>query len=260
MQKSWRDIIELKVENGKLDIMPKLKNNRYNSDKLKYVRLYLTVDRLTEVKLYGSGDIEFERKFVAENLDVHLQGTGDIKFHQSLECTENLNLSLEGTGDIELERNASGKTVTVSLRGTGDIKSQGTLRSQTKMKLDIKGSGDVELNEMKAYNAEISLAGTGNLEVENAQLTTLKAELKGSGNMELKGSVQAADYTVQGTGCIRAEQLRTKRAKVLMQGPCSLRCHVDELLEGEVRNNAVPEYNGKANVEVTAQRGRVKRL
>ncbi len=277
---NWKDVVRLAVDNDRLMIQPQ-KGRYFDADKAGRMLLYLEVENLSEVKLQGSGNIEFARSFKADNLQLELVGSGDIDFQQSLRCQNSLNIKLQGSGDIDFNQRADAKEVNICLLGSGDVTSEGMLCSQNKMKVDLQGSGDIDMKKIKAYNAEINLQGSGDIdmkkikaynaeinlqgsgdfEADDADLATLNASVQGVGNMDLKGRVESVNYSVLGSGVINAAQLKAKRVKVNVNGSGTLKCHADELLEGSVENRGSLEISGKSRVEVSSSRhGTVRRL
>lgn len=257
---NWKDVVRLAVDNDRLMIQPQ-KGRYFDADKAGRMLLYLEVENLSEVKLQGSGNIEFARSFKADNLQLELVGSGDIDFQQSLRCQNSLNIKLQGSGDIDFNQGADAKEVNICLLGSGDVTSEGMLCSQNKMKVDLQGSGDIDMKKIKAYNAEISLMGSGDFEADDVDLATLNASVQGAGNMDLKGRVESVNYSVLGSGVINAAQLKAKRVKVNVNGSGTLKCHADELLEGSVENRGSLEISGKSRVEVSSSRhGTVRRL
>lgn len=257
---NWKDVVRLAVDNDRLMIQPQ-KGRYFDADKAGRMLLYLEVENLSEVKLQGSGNIEFARSFKADNLQLELVGSGDIDFLQLLRCQNSLNIKLQGSGDIDFNQGADAKEVNICLLGSGDVTSEGMLCSQNKMKVDLQGSGDIDMKKIKAYNAEISLMGSGDFEADDVDLATLNASVQGAGNMDLKGRVESVNYSVLGSGVINAAQLKAKRVKVNVNGSGTLKCHADELLEGSVENRGNLEISGKSRVEVSSSRqGTVRRL
>lgn len=257
---NWKDVVRLAVDNDRLMIQPQ-KGRYFDADKAGRMLLYLEVENLSEVKLQGSGNIEFARSFKADNLQLELVGSGDIDFQQSLRCQNSLNIKLQGSGDIDFNQRADAKEVNICLLGSGDVTSEGMLCSQNKMKVDLQGSGDIDMKKIKAYNAEINLQGSGDFEADDVDLATLNASVQGAGNMDLKGRVESVNYSVLGSGVINAAQLKAKRVKVNVNGSGTLKCHADELLEGSVENRGSLEISGKSRVEVSSSRqGTVRRL
>ena len=100
---NWKDVVRLAVDNDRLMIQPQ-KGRYFDADKAGRMLLYLEVENLSEVKLQGSGNIEFARSFKADNLQLELVGSGDIDFLQSLRCQNSLNIKLQGSGDIDFNQ------------------------------------------------------------------------------------------------------------------------------------------------------------
>ena len=71
---NWKDVVRLAVDNDRLMIQPQ-KGRYFDADKAGRMLLYLEVENLSEVKLQGSGNIEFARSFKADNLQLELVGS-----------------------------------------------------------------------------------------------------------------------------------------------------------------------------------------
>lgn len=183
---NWKDVVRLAVDNDRLMIQPQ-KGRYFDADKAGRMLLYLEVENLSEVKLQGSGNIEFARSFKADNLQLELVGSGDIDFLQSLRCQNSLNIKLQGSGDIDFNQGADAKEVNICLLGSGDVTSEGMLCSQNKMKVDLQGSGDIDMKKIKAYNAEISLMGSGDFEADDVEPCHAQCLGAGCGKHGLKG-------------------------------------------------------------------------
>jgi len=155
---------------GKLVIRAKEGYNLSTDNKIK---ITVTTNRLEEIEVDGSGNVNGEGKFTgADHLKVSVAGSGDI----------NLDIN---TPRIESE-----------IAGTGNI----TFSGETKdSKIDIAGVGNYKAESLMSENVEIHIAGSGNARVyaEN----NLDIHIAGSGDVYYKGNANVKQ-DIAGSGKI----------------------------------------------------------
>jgi hypothetical protein len=136
------------------------------------ITLYITVPRLEEFHLSGSGKVIGKSKFTE----------GD-----------HLNLALSGSGEIDLDVNTPDLEADIS--GSGNI----TLRGETKdQDVKMSGSGSYLASDLKSEHAKISIAGSGNSRVFADG--TLDVSIAGSGSVYYKGSATISKSIVGSGG------------------------------------------------------------
>ena len=140
------------------------------------VKIYITMPRLTEASLSGSGSLTTTNKF---------SGLGD------------LDVSVSGSGDVSLEVDA--KDINMNISGSGDISLAG---SANYIDVRISGSGGVDSRDLEADGCEVSISGSGNATVYVKE--RLEARISGSGNVRYKGDVTKVNSRVSGSGSIRS--------------------------------------------------------
>lgn len=141
------------------------------------IKVTVTTDKLAEVELDGSGNVNGIGKFSG---------------------TDHLKVSVAGTGDINLSANTP--EIESSIAGTGNI----TLSGETKnSKIEIAGVGDYKAEDLMSENVEIHIAGSGNARVyaEN----NLDIHIAGSGDVYYKGNA-SVKQNIAGSGKIRKEE------------------------------------------------------
>jgi len=149
----------------------------YNLSSENKIKVTVTTDKLEEVELDGSGNVNGVGKF-----------TG----------SDHLKISVAGSGDINLSANTP--EVESSIAGTGNI----TLSGETKSsKIEIAGVGDYKAEDLMSENVEIHIAGSGNARVyaEN----NLDIHIAGSGDVYYKGNANVKQE-IAGSGRIRKAQ------------------------------------------------------
>jgi hypothetical protein len=148
----------------------------YNLSSENKIKVTVTTDRLEEVELNGSGNVNGVGKFSG---------------------ADHLKISVAGSGNINLSANTP--EVESSIAGTGNI----TLSGETKKsKIEIAGVGDYKAEDLMSENVEIHIAGSGNARVyaENS----LDIHIAGSGDVYYKGNA-SVKQDIAGSGKIKKQ-------------------------------------------------------
>lgn len=154
-QQNIIDLLETNVE----DNIWKIKTEE-NIDDHAPIKIYITVPRMTYVKLSGSGDIYTENTFTGNDVvEVGISGSGDLRFKTT---ARSIQAAISGSGDIELD----GSTEDLSI--------------------SISGSGDIDAKELMSGNCEVRISGSGGAKVHATK--NLNVRVSGSGDVYYKGS------------------------------------------------------------------------
>lgn len=173
---------EIKVE-GKKDAIAKLEKDVRNGiwfidfDQCVLnhdVTIYITLPKLTYVKISGSGDVFGENEFQ----------TGD----------ELVEFKILGSGYINLEMSATDIESTIS--GSGDMRLSG---SATNHQLKVSGSGSLSGFDLRSENHDINISGSGNAEIF-VDGGILDAKISGSGKVYYKGLPSSFNTNITGSG------------------------------------------------------------
>jgi len=124
----------------------------------KDVSIFVTIPRLTHLKIFGDGQINGLNKFSAVDLDVLIEGSGKIKL-------------LADLSSVEIKMNGSGL---VNLAGKAESNY-----------MEIKGSGKLQLFELNSDFTYIDLDGPANIEVYTRNNLNIRAN--GHGEIMYKG-------------------------------------------------------------------------
>lgn len=137
------------------------------------IKVYLTMNKLSEIKLNGSGSIKTTGSFRSEKLELGMSGSGEL-FIQS-DC-EKISADLYGSGVINL----AGKAQKGELNLSGSGKFDAVRMMIDDCEIDINGSGDATLNVGSSLDATIN--GSGNI-VYNGNAPKVKTSINGSGKI-----------------------------------------------------------------------------
>jgi hypothetical protein len=149
----------------------------YNLSSEDKIKITVTTDRLAEVEVDGSGDVNGVGKFSG---------------------ADHLKISIAGSGNVNLNTNTP--EIQSSIAGTGNI----TLSGETKdSKIEIAGVGNYKAEDLLSENVEVHIAGSGNARVyaEN----NLSVDIAGSGDVYYKGNA-SIKQSVAGSGKITKVQ------------------------------------------------------
>lgn len=137
------------------------------------VKIYVTLPRLTEASIAGSGTMSVDR-VQGGGFDANIAGSGD------------LNVAALTVDDAE-----------VSIAGSGSVRAGGTVK---RLGVNIAGSGSLDAAGLRAETAEVSVAGSG--DVRAAVTGTAEVSMMGSGDVDL-GATARCKVSKMGSGEVR---------------------------------------------------------
>ena len=139
----------------------------------KTIRVYVTTPEITDVKLTGSGNITTQDKFSFES---------------------DINFDITGSGNITAQINTP--KVEAHISGSGNLHLSGETKD---MEISISGSGNFRGSNLKAENADLSIAGSGDADVFVDD--RMKVSVAGSGNVKYNGNA-TIDSHISGSGSV----------------------------------------------------------
>lgn len=160
--------IETVVESGQLLIAYAKKNLKPTT-----LHIYITVKELRGLSIAGSGDINGQSVFVAQDFYAEISGSGNI--HIELQ-TAQMESDISGSGCIYL----SGRT--------------------EHHRASITGSGKIDAFDMQAKQAFVSITGSGDCRLTVSE--KLRAKITGSGDVFYKGYPQISKM-ITGSGKVQ---------------------------------------------------------
>lgn len=164
------EYIETAVDDDWLEIRTREHMNIHTS---KPVKVYVTTPEVSALKVTGSGNIKCNQKFSTNN---------------------NSSFEITGSGDITVAINAP--KVEAHISGSGNLHISGETKD---VEVHILGSGNYDGPELKAENADVSIAGSGDADLFADE--KLKASVAGSGNVKYKGNA-TVDSHIAGSGSV----------------------------------------------------------
>ncbi|WP_026770677.1 head GIN domain-containing protein [Asinibacterium sp. OR53] len=137
------------------------------------IKVYITTDRLEELRLSGSGNITGKGKFTgADKLKVKVSGIG------------NMNLDVN-TPEVEAE-----------ISGSGSVSLSGETRNE---QVRISGIGSYKGEDLKAESVKVRISGAGNAKVFADK--DLDIHVSGIGSVYYKGAASITQ-SISGTGSV----------------------------------------------------------
>lgn len=137
------------------------------------VRVYVTLPRLTDATVSGSGTMAVDR-VEGDGFKGGIAGSGDLDI-----------------GAIRVD------TASFSIAGSGSARASGTVRA---LKVEIAGSGDVDASKVRAQSADVEIAGSGG--VRAVVDGPAKVAMMGSGDVDL-GPNSRCTISKMGSGSVR---------------------------------------------------------
>jgi len=166
------DVIVVEVEENTLKIQVK-KNTNIHSSMGKKVHLTVPFEKISELSLSGSGDIQAKDVIKNDKFLARLSGSGN--FNLAVD-SNSLELNLSGSGNVRLKGSADSFTTKLS------------------------GSGDIDAGELKSKTVDVNVSGSGDSKVNCSE--SLTARVSGSGDIKYTGNPEKRDVKVSGSGNI----------------------------------------------------------
>lgn len=168
------DYLEIKVKDGELRL-GRTKEHKNDNLRATEFTIDITAPSLEEVRLAGSGDINFNSPLNASNLEVDLAGSGNINFNKETNV-DHLELSVAGSGDIYID-NGSIRELEADIAGSGKLVSYADVQN---MDADVAGSGDITAK----VNGKLDyfIAGSGDIKYYGDAVT--EGKIVGSGSVQ----------------------------------------------------------------------------
>lgn len=173
-QQNIADVLETYLENDVLII--KYKNNTMISTN-EQIEVDVTLPKVIDVSLEGSGDIVISNGLTADNLSLDISGSGSIISDQLI--AKKLEVAIAGSGDLKVKNGNA---------DNGD--------------LSISGSGSIDLNGMKFQKCSVRVAGSGDAKVNAAE--KLDVSIAGSGSVYYIGN-PAISQKISGSGSVQKQ-------------------------------------------------------
>ena len=151
--------LEVKVENGRLTLGPKPGFFRGNWGILDEATFYVTMPRIKEIAIAGSGDVRVDR-IEGDSFEGKIGGGGEIAILEMK--VDRADFSVAASGSISAAGSAQHTRATIA--GSGEIDAA-ALRSKT-ASISIGGSGDVDLTVDE--DAQVSITGSGDVDISGA--------------------------------------------------------------------------------------------
>ncbi|MEH0158348.1 head GIN domain-containing protein [Limibacter armeniacum] len=164
------DNLKLNVKDNVLEV-----DEERNVRQHDVLRIYISMETLKQISLFGSGTIRTENTFEGlERIVIRLSGSGNIEAEMESEKTE---VRLSGSGKVALE----GRTTeaTLELSGSGNIDAESYLCE--KVQADISGSGNIKV-AVERY-LDVDITGSGSVYYRGTP-ETVSTHIEGSGNVK----------------------------------------------------------------------------
>lgn len=168
------DNINTTVKNGTWHIHTKKKNGNWNSNNKTKTTVYITIPKLTNLAVNGSGSVQ-AGSFNVSDLKLAISGSGKITI--KLDASGAVKSAISGSGNINVS--GKGNSMTANIAGSGSV--MGKAFSVKSMKASIAGSGNVYGEVSKSVSA--SIAGSGSV-YYTGNPSDVSSKTSGSGKLK----------------------------------------------------------------------------
>ncbi len=164
-------VIKTTVRNNRLVIS----NEKYslNPTALTY---YITVDKLNEISISGSGNVLGESKFISDDFLAKISGSGDVVLELD---TIRLESRISGSGSMDLTGRTDFYDATIS------------------------GSGEINAFDLDSKRVSVTIGGSGDCNVSASE--EIAAKISGSGDILYKGRPRI-NSSISGSGSINSRR------------------------------------------------------
>ena len=114
---------------------------------------------------------------------IHVAGAGDIEMKDTIELSNDLNITIAGAGDVDIDR-LKCQNFCLQISGAGDIKAE-KIKCKGKADIQIRGAGDMKA-DVKANNISVQISGAGDADLD-VKCQDISVIASGTGEVELKG-------------------------------------------------------------------------
>ena len=208
----------------------------------------------------GSGDVEEKEYAVDEIQKLEVSGIFDVYIKQGIsekvyiKADDNFfeYIDVEAVGgklDVEMERLPRNITVLELYVQVSDLQ-----------KLELNGAVDVDGRGLEGSDLEIEVNGSSDLDME-LDHEYLDIELNGASQIRLSGSCEDLEARINGASDMYAEDLKSDRVEIVVNGAGNAEVWAKEKLKVEVHGAGSIRYKGEPELyqEVTGA-GSVKRI
>ena len=181
-------ILRTEVRNGTLVVFTEPRVRHITTLEVK-----VTMVRVRELKLSGSGLIEGQNQIKSDRLHLGISGSGDA----SLDImAKEVTTRLSGSGSMTLTLDSGSLESVIS--GSGSLYLTGETKNH---KYNTSGAGKLRAFDLRTENTAATISGSGNCEVNVSH--RLNVKISGSGSVRYKGNPQI-ESRISGSESIRS--------------------------------------------------------
>lgn len=163
-------------------------------------------------------------------------------------------------GRLRVGQRREGRSFFTAERFEGRVTVYVTAPSLTAV--SVSGSGDLRVEgPVQAGDFRVSVAGSGNLTLPQLTAQALKTSLAGSGNITVGGSCPRQSISIQGSGDVKAADLRTDDTTVRIAGSGSAHVHAAKTLTSSIAGSGDVVVSGNPQISSSKSgSGSVRRI
>jgi hypothetical protein len=176
------------------------------------------------------------------NVHVNINGTESLKISADAKIIEDIETVVEG-GKLEIKFKHNHRWNDDSERSIDIYVTAKSLSALTNA-----GSGSIKVEgTVSGDNVSVVLSGSGDIE-SSVKSGNLHATISGSGTIHLNGSADETKVTITGSGEVKAKELKTGSASVLITGSGSAYFTADKTVSAHIVGSGNVVYSGSATI------------
>lgn len=114
-----------------------------------------------------------------------------------------------------------------------------------------EGSATFEVQSMiDEPEIKFSVIGNGQIKAEQTHSGVLNLNVSGGGDILVGGSAGMGDYSIQGSGEIRAAEVKAEEVNAVITGTGNIRCHADKTLKTFLTGTGKVAYLGTPELKM----------
>lgn len=189
-------------------------------------------DSVPDIDVVGSGIVVTESRSVSGFRTVSVRDAGRLVIERT--GSESLTITAEDNILPLLESSVRNGRLDLGIRSTGDVRPTREITYRLTVR-DLDG---------------LAVSGAVEVDATDIQGDTLTVDLQGSSSLTIDGRTENQEIRVTGSAVYRANELRSRTAKVDLSGNSYAVVRVSDSIEGTATGSSLLEYIGDPEVDV----------
>lgn len=217
------------------------------------IALTITSCNFSYEKIKGEGPVVEEERESSSFSAVEIDFSGNVYYS----VADEYSISVEAQSNLlpYITTEIDGETLVVSSKRNTSISTDKEIKiivsGPSIEEVDINGSGTfyaetpVTVNEM-----ECEIDGSGSIIFYELNTGNFQGEINGSGEIQLGGESEMAEFSINGSGDIRAQGFKSKDVEIEINGSGDVVVHAVDNLDVSISGSGDISYSGNPSLDV----------